>query len=88
MDIALIFGGVVVSLVVQFVKSYFKTNTAATMLVVVGLSLVGGVGYMALLHFGLWQSFLQVLVAAGAFYAFILKNVTDATKPSVDGEAI
>lgn len=86
MEIALIFGGVLVSLVVQFVKSKFNLNAAGVMLFVAALSVVGGVAYQLLTHYGMWEAFVQVLLSAGAFYAFIIKNVKDASTPN-DGEA-
>lgn len=89
MEIALIFGGVLVSLVVEFVKNKFKLNAAGVMLFVAGLSLVGGVAYKVLLAYGMWEAFVGVLVAAGAFYAFIIKNVTDlSADTSSEREAI
>lgn len=87
METALIFGGVLVSLVVQFIKNKANLNAAGVMLVVAGLSLAGGLAYQALLHYGYWEAFVQVLVSAGAFYAFIIKNVKDAST-SADRETI
>lgn len=74
---ALVFGGVVVSLIVQVIKKKMGTATLGTLSVVVGLSIIGGVAYEILLNYGLWQSALSVLTAAGAFYAFVIRNVTD-----------
>lgn len=79
MDPMLLIAGAVVSLIVQFTKTKFKTNTLGTLGTVVALSIIGG-GAMWYLQFaGLWDSFLQIAVSAGAVYAFILKNITDAT---------
>ena len=75
MDLALIFGGVVVSVVVQLIKNYFGTNTLGTLLAVLVLSLVGAGAAVTLQHFNLWASFLQLVITAGATYAFILQNV-------------
>lgn len=75
MELALVFGGVIVSLIVQWMKTAFNGNTAATMAAVVAMSLVGGIAYTLLTQFGLWESFLGVLTSAGAFYAFIIKNM-------------
>lgn len=75
MELALVFGGVVVSLIVQMIKSAFNGSTTATMIAVVLISLAGGVAYTLLTQFGLWESFLGVLTSAGAFYAFIIKNM-------------
>lgn len=75
MELALVFGGVVVSLIIEAIKSHFGGSTTATMTAVVIFSLVGGIAYTLLTHFGLWESFIGVLISAGAFYAFIIKNV-------------
>lgn len=90
MEIALIFGGVIISLVVEFAKNKLKLNAAGVMAFVAGLSLLGGVAYKVLLAYGLWEAFVGVLVAAGAFYAFIIKNVKDlsASATGNDREAI
>ena len=82
MEIALIFGGVIVSLLVQFIKTKFRLNVAGTMIFVAVLSLVGGFAYKAMLAYGLWEAFIGVLTASGAFYAFILKNVKDIAEGS------
>lgn len=77
MELALIFGGVVVSLIIEAIKGYFNGSTTATMIAVAVMSLVGGIVYTLLTHYGLWESFIGVLVSAGAFYAFIIKNVKE-----------
>lgn len=76
MELALVFGGVAVSLLVQWLKKAFGTAKVGTMTIVVVLALVGGIGFQLLSHYGLWEAFIQVLVSAGAFYAFIVKNVS------------
>ena len=75
MDLTLIFGGVVVSLIVQFAKNYFTTSRVGTLAVVVGLSLLGGAASWYLQYAGLLDSFLQILASSAAIYAFIVKNV-------------
>lgn len=79
MDIAIIFGGVLVSLVVEFTKKKLNLNTAGVMIFVAVLSLVGGVAYKLLLAYGMWDAFIGVIASAGAFYAFIIKNVKEVT---------
>ena len=76
MEGALILGGVGISILVTTLKKLFKADKQQTMSMVVILSLAGGLAYYFLGKFGLWESFLQVLVSAGAFYAFILKNMS------------
>lgn len=75
MELALLFGGVVVSLIVEMIKTKLGGSTSATMAVVVILSLLGGVIYTALTYFQLWEAFLGIIISAGAFYAFIIKNI-------------
>lgn len=77
MELALLLGGVIVSLIIEAVKGHFGGSTTATMIAVVVMSLVGGIAYTLLTHFGLWESFIGVLVSAGAFYAFIIKNIKE-----------
>lgn len=83
MEIALIFGGILVSLVVEFAKKKLKLNTAGTMAFVAALSLIGGVAYKVLLAYGLWEAFIGVVASAGAFYAFIIKNVKDISNSEI-----
>jgi hypothetical protein len=80
---ALVFGGIVVSALVEYIKRKAKLSTSGVLALVAGLSLIGGGIYVALVHFGYWESVVTVLMAAGAFYAFIIKNVAD-TKPVVE----
>lgn len=87
MEIALVFGGVLVSLLVEFVKTKLKLSVFGVMVFVAVLSLIGGFAYQAMLAYGLWEAFIGVVVSAGAFYAFILKNVKDLSA-SADREAI
>lgn len=83
MEIALIFGGILVSLVVEFAKNKLKLNTFGTMVFVAALSLIGGVAYKVLLAYGLWEAFIGVVASAGAFYAFIIKNVKDISASEI-----
>lgn len=83
MEIALIFGGILVSLVVEFAKNKLKLNTFGTMAFVAALSLIGGVAYKVLLAYGLWEAFIGVVASAGAFYAFIIKNVKDISASEI-----
>lgn len=81
-QVAIIFGGVIVSLVVQFAKNKLKLNAAGVLAFVAILSLLGGVAYKALLAYGMWEAFVGVVVSAGAFYAFIIKNIKDISASS------
>ncbi len=69
--------GVAVSVIVQLVKSQFKTSKYATILTVLALSLIGGGVYVLLVEYSYWQAVVQMLAAAGAFYAFIIKQLEE-----------
>lgn len=71
----LLFAGVVVSVTVQVLKIIFGTSRLATMVILVVLSIVAGISYVILTRYGLFEVFWNVLVYAGAFYAFVIKNV-------------
>lgn len=73
MELGLIFGGVIVSVIVQVLKKW-GTGALWNIVMVVALSIIGGAGMFLLKSWDLWNSFLQILTSAGAFYAFILKN--------------
>lgn len=74
-----IFLGVIVSTIVQIIKNYTGTTKTGTMVAVVSLSFVGALCYWLLAKYNLWESFYQILITAGAFYAFIIKNVESIT---------
>ena len=71
----LTFAGIAVSLLVQFIKTKYKLSKNSTLLVVLGLSILGGIAYKVLMFYGFWSTFLQIIMAAGAFYTFIIKNM-------------
>jgi hypothetical protein len=66
--------GVIVSSIVQFLKTKFETDSPITLLIVVGLSVVGAFFYDLFLKTGIWESIVPVLVYAGAFYTFIIRR--------------
>ena len=72
MDI--IFGGVVVSLLVQALKKMFGTDRLVTITICIGLSLLGGLAYTLLNRFGMWEQAVQIFAVSGAFYAFVIKS--------------
>ena len=74
MELSALFGGIVVSLLVQYIKTKFATTEYATIAIAVVLSLVGAIGYMILLHLGLFETALKVFTIAGAFYVYIIKR--------------
>lgn len=67
--------GVVVSAVVQFVKKFFGTSPLVTVVTTVVLAVVGSVAVWTLNYYGYMEAFLQILTTAGAFYAFIVRNL-------------
>lgn len=75
MESALIFGGIAVSLLVEYVKSKYNLTTERVLGFIVLLAATGGGAFYLMQMFGLWQGFLQILIAAGAFYAFIIRNL-------------
>lgn len=85
----LVFVGIAISLAITFIKSLIKkagydTNTSGSMFIVVAVSLLGAGVYTALVHFGFLEAFIKLITIAGAFYAYIIKNVKDTSKN--DGE--
>lgn len=77
MEGIIIFGGIVVSLLVQALKHTFNTGKYGSMLISVIIAFIGAVIYMVLTHFGFWEIFIKILSAATLFYAFIIKAVED-----------
>jgi len=76
MDVALVLCGVLVSMIISAAKKNWKLDKTQTMSLVVILSFAGGIAFFLLKQYGLWESLLQILMGAGAFYAFILKNLS------------
>lgn len=68
-------GGVLSSLLVEWLKSVFNVSGKWVVLIVAVVSLVAALIYKTLLFFGYWEAFLGILMTAGAFYAFIIKNI-------------
>lgn len=65
--------GAGVSLLVQWLKG-FTSNEWYTLLVLLGVSIAAAAGYTLLVNTGLWKTVADVLVTAGAFYAFVLQR--------------
>ena len=79
MEIALV--GIVVSLLVQWLKSMTNLGEYKTLGVVLLVSLLGAWGYTFLVAAGYWQSVLAVLLTAGSFYTYIIARFQ--TKPAL-----
>lgn len=74
--------GVVVSGIVQYVKTAFGTTSGATLAILAGISLLGAALYTWLSAAGYWDALYNILVTAGAFYTFIIARFENKT-PSV-----
>lgn len=66
--------GAGLSLVIQYFKKAFGTNSMTTKVMTIALSIVVGGAYFALRQTIWWQTIIGVLAAASAFYAFLLKK--------------
>lgn len=80
METTLIFSGILVSLFIELLKKKFELSGMGTMAVVAGLAIGSSAAYYFLQKYGFLEAFLQIMTVAGAFYAFIIKNVKDGTK--------
>lgn len=69
-----IFLGAAVSLIVQFLKKKFGSKTTETMLFVLIMSICAASFYVLLVDTSIWPTIVQIFVAAGAFYAFVIKR--------------
>ena len=65
--------GVVLSGLVEFIKSKFKTKPLVTKALVVGLSVVVGGLFVLLSGTPLWTTILGILAAASTVYALFFK---------------
>jgi len=75
MEVTLLFLGVLVSAVVQLIKKYAGTNTLTTVIATVILALGAAIASQVLSYYGWTEAFMQILTTAGAFYAFIIRNI-------------
>ena len=66
--------GAVVSLIVQLIKKYLKTQEWVTLLTVLVLSILASIGYSLFTAYGLWDKVYPVLITAGAIYTFIIRR--------------
>ncbi len=77
-----IFLGVIVSGLVQFIKTKYETTSFGTLSILAGISLLGAALYTWLASSGYWDTVYNILVTAGAFYAFIISRF-ESKVPSV-----
>ena len=71
MEIAI---GVIVSLIVQFLKKMNGTDTMGTMLAVLVISFVGASLFVLVEGTDIWPVMMQIIITAGAFYTYIIKR--------------
>lgn len=70
--------GAFVSLIVQAVKN--RAGSQYATLAVLGVLSLGAAGlYTALVAVGYWETVYQVLLTAGAFYAFVIQRFEQKT---------
>jgi len=66
------FIGIIVSLLVQWLKGKYGTSSWKTLGILLGVSVIAAGIYTYLSYAGLWEITAQVLVTAGAFYTFVI----------------
>jgi len=66
--------GAIVSVIVQFLKNKYGTNTQGTLTAVIVISIVAGVGYYFIKQSPFLPAVIQILAFAGAIYTYILKR--------------
>ena len=66
--------GAIVSLVVQFLKTKYGTQSNMTIAMVIAISVVVGAAYTLLKDTSVWQTIISILGFAGAVYTYILKR--------------
>lgn len=74
--------GIGISGLIQWLKNKYKTSEYVTLLILGAVALLGSFLYTWLSSAGYWEAVYNILVTAGAFYAFILKRFESST-PSV-----
>jgi len=72
----LVFVGVVTSLLAQWLKGKYTNGTWQSIGIVAAVSFIFAAFYVFLKDTSIWETFLAILIAAGAFYSFIIKRFT------------
>lgn len=80
--ISMVIVGAVVSLVVQTIKKYAGTSEYETLASVIAVSVIAGIVYVFFKDSVWWQNFLEILVAAGAVYTYIIQRFEKPKTPS------
>lgn len=74
MEIATLgFVGVVVTVLMQYLKKKLRTNKLGNAMLTLAISFIAAVGFKVLSDLGLWESFWAVVVTASMVYNFIVK---------------
>lgn len=68
--------GAAVSLFIQWLKTRAETTEYMTLFILVLASVFASALYTLLVYTELWPTVYQVLVTAGAFYAFVIQRFT------------
>ena len=68
--------GVIVSLLVKYLKSKFGTDGFKTASILVVVSVLGAGVYVWLVSVGYWSVLAQILISAGAFHNFIVRPLS------------
>lgn len=71
----LILGGVFVSLITEVLKKKKKSDKALTLWTLISLAVGVSLLSMWILDYSFWPTLGWVLVWAGAFYAYVLRNI-------------
>lgn len=66
--------GAAVSLLVQWLKSSFGTSSWKTLSIVIAVSLAASGAYVFFANSPYWETFVKVLVGAGAVYTYIIQR--------------
>lgn len=66
--------GVAVSMLVQWLKNKYGTDSNKTLIIVLGLSIITGSVYYFIKDTNYYQTILSILAMAGAFYTYILQR--------------
>ncbi len=66
--------GVFASLLVQWLKFKYETRPIISMAILLGVCLVAAGLYTLLSSVGMWEGTAHILVAAGAFYSFVVRR--------------
>jgi len=66
--------GAAVSILVQYLKNKFRTESNITLVIVLGVSIVCGTAYYFVKDTNLWEPIIAILGFAGAVYTYILKR--------------